>query len=101
MSEKAKKALIWIILVFLIIVHFPIPRFYHDGGSWELSAIAWKYTHWHVIADESYKERMSQRSDWDSELSARWDKYYEDGYLVRNGFWYFPANYKDHGVLDP
>ena len=44
---------------------------------------------------------MSQRDDWETELAARWDEYYEDGHLVRSVFRYFPANLKDHGVLDP
>ena len=101
MSEKSKKTILWIVLILVIALHFPIPRFYKDGGTFELSAVLWKFTHWHVIADEELKARMSQRDDWETELAARWDEYYEDGHLVRSVFRYFPANLKDHGVLDP
>ena len=101
MSEKVKKTLIWIVLILLILVHVPVPSWNTDGGTFRLSALAWRYTHYHIIADDTLKALYEQKENWESELSARWDRYYTDGFLERAVFQYFPSNLTEKGVLDP
>lgn len=101
MSEKAKKTLIWIVLILVILVHVPVPSWNKDGGTFRLSALAWRYTHYHIIADETLKARYEQKENWETELAERWERYCKDGFLERGIFQYFPSNLTEKGVLDP
>lgn len=92
--KKKGRRLIYIFslicLAFLLCL-IPLPRNYKDGGTVEWRAVLYSFIQWKKMDMQMYEMYKTD---------PEWKDYYQDGYWIKNDFYFFPENLKEHGFFE-
>ncbi len=80
-----------LICLLLLLCLIPIPRRMKDGGTVQWTAVLYTYVQWKKMDMEMYEMYK---------VDPEWKDYYQDGYWVKNSFYFFPENLKEHSFFE-
>lgn len=90
-DRKKKISRMIIVCCMAAICLIPLPRYYKDGGTVEWRAVLYTYRQWHFLDGDIFDQYKND---------PEYAEYYKDGYWIRNDFYLFPANLREHDFFE-